>query len=122
MSASEEFFQQLQGHRKMLTDRPDGSVRFDIDIGNGYTEHWYIEVRGNEVRTTRDARDADCVLRGTKEVMDRVTSGECALVPTLFRNDLTFYGDPRFFNVVRKLLPTPAGARGPRSLRPQHDR
>lgn len=119
MSTSEEFFEQLQGHRKMLADGIDATIRIDIDVGQGYTQHWYIRVCGNEVRTTRDCLDADCVLRGTREVIDSITSGESALVPTLFRNTLSFSGDARLFNVVRKLLPSAPGARDPRSLRPQ---
>ena len=117
MSSMEEFFQQLQGHRKMLADRIDASIRIDIDMGAGCTQGWRIRVHDDEVETTRDSRDADCVLRGTKEVVERVISGETGIVAALLRNDVTISGETGLFYVLRKLLPSPEGATDPRSLR-----
>lgn len=117
MSSIEEFFQQLQGRRKMLIDHIDVSLRIDIDMGAGRTERWRIHIRDDEVQTTSDSRDADCVIRGTKEVVERVISGETGIVAALLRNDLVISGEVRLFPLLRKLLPSPAGATDPRALR-----
>ncbi len=117
MSSSEEFFEQLQGRRKALCDRVHVTIRIDLDVGNGYTQHWYIEIDNDLVRTTREDRDADCVIRGTREVMDSVTSGNTGFVAALLRNELAIRGDAYLFSVFRKLLPSVPNARDPRSLR-----
>lgn len=117
MSATEEFFKQLQGPQSMLSDRVDATMRIDVDVGGAHTQHWYLEMKRGEVRTTRDNRDADCVLRGTREVFDRITSGESGLVAALVRNDLVISGEVRLFTVLRKLVPSPPGATDPRALR-----
>lgn len=108
-----EFFERLtRGRPQMLSDKIEATMRFDLEH-DGRTDHWLMAIDKGTVRVSRERRDADVVIRATKGLFDRLVTGEVAMVPAMWRNELTFDGDARLSTTLRKLLPPPPGATDP---------
>ena len=98
-----------RGHEPAL-DRTNGTVRFDLDR-NGRAEHWFLEIRRGTFALSRGAGAADCVVRGTADVMDDIASGRTNALTAMLRGELSLEGDRRLIVRVQRLFPEPIGRR-----------
>ncbi|MFF5173213.1 SCP2 sterol-binding domain-containing protein [Micromonospora sp. NPDC000089] len=113
MSAA-QFLEQLdRGPHRDLPENTAGTIRLDLRDGPR-TDHWYLTIGDQRVRVTRSADDAELIVRGDREVFDRLAGGRRRLVESLLRNDLTVHGNIRLFMSLRRLFPGPPDARHPR--------
>jgi putative sterol carrier protein len=112
-----EFLQALEqrGHEPAL-DRTSGTVRFDLQR-NGGAEHWLLEIRRGTFALSRAAGPADCVVRGTAEVMDDLAGGRTNALAAMLRGELSITGDRRLLVRVQRVFPSPTGRRATSSSR-----
>ncbi len=115
-SPTEEFFAGLgrRAHEPLL-ERIDETLRVDLRDG-GNTDHWRLVVHRGELRVSREHGDADCVITTTREVFDRIASGQTKPLPAWLRNQVTIEGRLYPLLVLERLLPEPPGAHDPRAL------
>lgn len=111
----EEFFKKIEGRPEMLPKRISGSIRIDLETDDEI-EHWYIEMHEGNLHVSRDARDADCVLRAARETFKRMVVGEENLQAAAYRTEVVVEGSFPFIAQMRKLLPGPPGAHDPREF------
>jgi SCP-2 sterol transfer family len=113
---STEFFSRINslGRVDALADVA-GRLRFDVTTGDR-VEHWAIDVHYGQVSASRDGGEPDCVIEMDKEVLDRIATGQANAMSALLRSDVTVRGDVRLLVLLERLLPGPAGARGPRRV------
>jgi hypothetical protein len=90
----------------------DGTIRFDLDLGDR-TDSWLLTVHSGYVSVSHGGGDADCVVELDKELADRMASGQANAMAALLRADMMVTGDVRLLVLLERLLPGPAGARGP---------
>ena len=106
-----------RGHEPLLGDAV-GSIRFEL-VGDGHVETWRVGLDAGDVSVSRAEGDADCVVRGAKEVFDGIATGEVNAMAALLRGALTFQGDPELLVRLQRLFPPPpAGASPSRADRP----
>jgi hypothetical protein len=91
----------------------DGTIRFDLSLGDG-TDSWLLAVHSGQISVSHGGGDADCVVELDKELADRMASGQVNAMTALLRADMMVTGDVRLLVLLERLLPGPAGARGPR--------
>ncbi|MFC7548314.1 SCP2 sterol-binding domain-containing protein [Plantactinospora sp. GCM10030261] len=109
------FFERLPRRHDVLPENVSATIRFDVSMHEGQTDHWYVRMRRGEVRVSRSVQPADCVIQGDAAVFDGLRRGG-SLLAALFRNDLSVSGDMRVFALLRQVLPGPPDARDPREL------
>jgi SCP-2 sterol transfer family len=114
-SPTEQFFDELgrRGNEPLLA-KVTGTVRFDIVQGL-YTENWYVRVDKGDVRVSREAVEADAVVRMGRELFDRAAAGEMSVFPRLMRGEVLVEGDASLVVLLERLFP---GQRGPRDRPP----
>jgi hypothetical protein len=113
---TEEFFEGL--NERPLPDRLhkiNGSIRLDL-LRDGELDHWFVAVAGGTVSVSRENRDADCVITTSKELFDRIVSGEASLNASLYQAALGLEGNYQMLGVFRNLLPGPRNAKDPRTI------
>lgn len=91
----------------------EGRLRFDLAVADR-VEQWTIVVQYGQIAVTRDGGEADCVVELDKEVLDEMATGHANAMAALLRGDITVRGEVRLLVLLERLLPGPAGARGPR--------
>lgn len=112
----EEFFEALS-HRDPdpLVAKVRGTIQIELERG-GETDCWAIVLSNGNVSALPGRRDADCVIRVSREYFVRVVTGEAAPFAALLRNKISVAGDLLMFGFFQRLLPGPPGAHDPRSL------
>jgi SCP-2 sterol transfer family len=115
-TATAEFFDQLgrRGHEPGLEEM-DGTIRFDLRHEHGI-DHWLVVVRNGDVRVTRDAGAADCVLHSDRSTFDQIVTGKLAPLPAWFRHLYWIDGNAALVRAFNYIYPGPANARHPRDL------
>ncbi len=113
---TERFFADLgrHGHERLLR-KTTGTIRFDLAHEHG-VDQWFVEIDHGTVRVSREAREADTVVRADCGFFDRMARGEEKLVPAWLRNDITSEGKFRMLVLLERLFAPPPGARHPRDL------
>ena len=109
---TEEFFDALgrRGHEPLMS-RANGTIRVELRDGRK-TARWYVSVSKGDVEVARTGPpDADCVVRGSKELFDRLASGRTNPVVALLRGDLAFEGDYNLAILFQRLFPDPPRSR-----------
>jgi hypothetical protein len=111
-----EFFAQLdrRGHEPLLDD-VTGVIRFDLRDEHGI-ERWFLDIDRGEVHTSQEERPADCVIRISRKLFDRLATGQERQYPAWIRTELRAEGDARLAYVFQRLLPGPPGAHHPREF------
>ncbi|MFE9692425.1 SCP2 sterol-binding domain-containing protein [Micromonospora sp. NPDC005806] len=113
-SPIEEFFAQLGRRRhEPLLAKASGTVRFEIAQGL-CTEHWYVRVDRGDLTVSRENIEADAVVRASRELFDRVASGEEYILAALLRGEVSAEGRLPLLVLFERLLPGPEAARGQR--------
>jgi hypothetical protein len=93
----------------------EGRLRFDLNMGDR-VEQWTIDVHYGQITVSRDGAEANCVVALDKGLLDRIATGHANAMSSLLRADIIVSGDVRLLVLLERLLPGPAGARGPRRV------
>jgi len=98
------FFEDLGGRGyDPLLRRVNGAVRFDLVSGKT-TERWLLTIKkGNLSVSHRNVR-ADAVIQLSRDLFERVASGETTLLPAMLRGEVVLEGDYRLMVGVRRLF------------------
>jgi len=105
---AEEFFDALgrRGHEPLMS-RASGTLRIELTDGKK-TDKWYVTVSRGDVKVARTGRGtADCLVRGSKELFERLASGRTNPVVALLRGDLLFEGDWNLAILFQRTFPSP---------------
>jgi putative sterol carrier protein len=78
-----------------------------IDVVDGRTRRWLIEIDKGNLSVTRGGGEADCVARVRKDVFDRIASGRMNAVAAVLRGELEIDGDWRLLVRMQRLFPGP---------------
>jgi hypothetical protein len=110
------FFTELAARgQNVLPKKYDGTIRFDVSDRES-TDHWYVSVRHGDVSVSREMTKADCVMYASRELFDRLATGEERWAPLLFRGAYVVEGDLPLLAAFHKLVPGPPGAHHPRDF------
>jgi hypothetical protein len=115
-TATAEFFDQLgrRGHEPGL-EEVDGTIRFDLREEQGI-DHWFVAVKHGDVRVSREARPADCVLHSDRSTFDQIVTGKLHPLSAWFRHLYWMEGNAALVRAFNYIYPGPANARHPRDL------
>ncbi len=105
---TEEFFDALgkRGHEPLMS-RANGTLRIELTDGKK-TDRWFVTVARGDVQVGRTGRGStDCLVRGTKELFDRLASGRTNPVVALLRGDLLIEGDYKLAMLFQRIFPSP---------------
>ena len=111
--AISSFFEALgqRGHEPLL-EKVEGTVRIDA-YKNGQADCWLVTINRGDLSVVRGEREADAVFGGDADVLDRVVRGEENALAAMLRGAVMVAGDLRLILKMERLLPGPAGSRGP---------
>lgn len=102
---AEEFFTRLgQRSPEPLLRRAVGTIRFDLDNGDG-TRRWLVTIDKGEITVSRKGGQAGSVLHADKTAFERVLSGELNAMAAALRGLLRVEGDPELFVLFQRVLP-----------------
>jgi hypothetical protein len=121
-TATADFFDQLgrRGHEPGLEEM-DGTIRFDLRHEHGI-DHWYVVVKHGDVRVTREASPADCVLHSDLSTFDQIVTGKLPALPAWFRHLYWMDGNAALVRAFNYIYPGPADAHHPRDFVRQRGR
>lgn len=104
---AEKFFDELasRGHEPLLA-QARGSARFDL-VNGGRTARWLVTVDRGDITVSRRNSRADCVVRASKALFDRIASGNANAMAAFLRGDLVVEGDPELLLLIQRLFPGP---------------
>jgi putative sterol carrier protein len=105
--ATAEFFEALarRGHEPLL-EKTRGTLLFDLTDGER-AERWLVTIARGDVEISRDAGDADSIVRAPRELFDRVVRGEVNAMAALVRGAFVVEGDPTLVVRFQRLFPGP---------------
>ena len=108
---TDEFFDQL-GHRghEPLVSRVSGALRFEV-AHRGETEIRLLTIDRGQLKVTRDADLADCVIRVDRSVLDAIITGKMNAMAAFLRGALSAEGNPEMMVIFQRLLPQPSATR-----------
>jgi putative sterol carrier protein len=102
---AEEFFTRLgQRSPEPLLRRAVGTIRFDLDNGDG-TQRWFVTMAKGEITVARRSGKAESVLHADKAVFERVLAGELNAMAATLRGAIRIEGDPELFVLFQRVLP-----------------
>ncbi len=104
---SAQFFAQLASAPQPLLRHLNATVRFDIDEPGVAMRHWLVTIHDGEVSVSRRNARADVVVRASRSLFDRITTGECNAMAAGLRGELGIEGDVRLLAAFQRLLPGP---------------
>jgi putative sterol carrier protein len=107
VDATAKFFADLQrdGHQPLF-EKASGSLRFDLTDGKA-VERWRVDVHKGDVAVSHKAVAADCVLRASKQLFDRLASGRENAMAAVLRGALTVEGNIDLLLAFQRILPSP---------------
>ena len=102
-----EFFERLaaRGHEPLL-EKVRGTIRVDLDVGKR-KERWLVAVNKGDVRVSHGNGKADSTLRTSKEMFDRIASGEANAMAAMLRGEVTIDGNFELIVLFQRLFPGP---------------
>jgi SCP-2 sterol transfer family len=106
--ATTEFFNELgsRGHEPMLQG-VTGTFRFDLLDGKK-TERWHVSVSKGDVVVSKRNTKADCVLRTSRALFDRIAGGEQNAMAAFLRGEVALDGNWNLLVQFQRLFPGPA--------------
>ncbi|SCL29007.1 SCP-2 sterol transfer family protein [Micromonospora rhizosphaerae] len=96
-----------------LLPKTRGTIRFELEGDDG-VDVWHLTIADARVSVSREAREADTVIRTDLAFFARMARGEAKPLPAWLRNDITTEGQFRFIVLLERLFAAPPGARHPR--------
>lgn len=103
--ATERFFEELgrRGNEPCLAGIT-GRVRFDV-VGGRRTEHWLVRIDRGDITVTHRTGQADCTVKGDRELFDRLVRGEDNAMAATLRGALECAGEVDLLLAIQKLFP-----------------
>jgi hypothetical protein len=108
-----EFFDTLGHHRHDPLLEEEGIIRFDL-AGERETEHLFLEISHGDLSVSREAREADLVVRADRSFFNKIVRGEANMLAAWLRGQVIFEGSLPLSRAFELILPGPPGARHPR--------
>jgi ubiquinone biosynthesis protein UbiJ len=109
--AVSEFFEGLaQSGHAALPSRANGVMRLEIVKGKRI-ERWLVALEKGKVDVSHGNGPADCVVRGDRELLNRISTGEVNAFAATLRGALAVQGDPRLLVLFQRLFPGPPSTR-----------
>ena len=107
------FFEDLgsRGHDPLLRS-VSAVVRFDL-VSRKATERWLLTIQKGDLSVSHRNVRADAVIRLSRDLFERVATGETTLLPAMLRGEVVLEGDYRLMIMIRRLLRTRLAARRP---------
>ena len=108
------FFGELgrRGHERLLKEAT-GTIRFDLEHDHE-VDSWFLAITQGDLRVSREPREAQCVMRGSTALFDRLVTGQTHIYSAWVRNELRVEGDVRLARLFQRVLPGPPSAHHPR--------
>src|SRR5215204_862596 len=100
-----DFFQVLEqrGHEPLLGN-VTGTVRFDL-VQAKQTDIYLITITKGHLQVSREAVEADCVVRADKPLFDSIVGGQRNAMAATLRGELVIQGDPTILVSFQRLFP-----------------
>jgi putative sterol carrier protein len=108
-----EFFDTLGQRHEQLLEAAAGTIRFDL-TDERETEHWFLEISHGDLSVSRDAREADLVVRADRGFFNKIVTGEANVLAAWLRHQVIFEGSLQLSRSFELILPGPPGSRHPR--------
>ncbi len=103
---ADEFFARLETEPQPLLDNAKGTLRFDVVKGDAATS-WYVRIDHGDVSVSREANDADAVVRVHAPLFDDIVAGRANAVAAALRGEMSLDGSPRLLTLFQRLFPGP---------------
>ena len=108
MDATTDFFNELDARRhEPLLENANGTLRFDLSNGKRKAR-WLVTIAKGDVSVSHGGTKADCVMRTTQALFDRVVTGEENAMAALLRGEIAVEGEPHLLVLFQRLFPGPA--------------
>ena len=101
-----EFFGALAERRQPLLATTTGTLRFDLEHGEG-TDHWLVAVDRGELRVSGRNAKADCVVKTDRELFGRIMVGRVNPMTAMLRGVVGAQGDLTLLVRFQRLFPGP---------------
>jgi putative sterol carrier protein len=110
--ATAKFFDDLasRGHERLL-EKTRGTIRVDLENGKR-TERWLVAINKGDVRVSHANSKADTTIRASKEVFNRVASGETNAMAAMLRGAIAIDGNFELLVLFQRLFPSPPDVTG----------
>jgi len=108
-----EFFESLsrRAHEPML-EQTIGTIRFEL-ARNGDVDRWFVAFDKGDLSVSHQRKRADCTVRATKRLFDRVAGGEVNANAAVLRGVVEVEGDAELLTLFQRLFPGPPSVRKP---------
>lgn len=105
--AATDFFYGLadRGHEPLL-EKVSSTIRIEL-TGDGNVEYWLVSIDKGVIGVERSNAPADCMLRTTGEVFERLASGEENAMAAAIRGAVAVDGDREQLALFQRLFPGP---------------
>ena len=105
--AATAFFEELarRGHEPLLA-QGRGTVRVELTNGSG-SEPWLVAIDRGDVTVVQGSGDADCTLRASRELFQRIAAGEVNAMAAVLRGAVVVDGDWHLLVLFQRLFPGP---------------
>ena len=107
VGATDDFFGSLanRGHVELL-EKATGSVRVELGSGKG-AERWLVTIDKGDVFVSHKAGAADCTIRSSKALFDRVAGGNANALAAFLRGEVEVEGNWELLVLFQRLFPSP---------------
>jgi putative sterol carrier protein len=108
--ATTNFFYDLadRGYEPLL-EKVNSTIRIEL-TGDGGVEHWLVSIDKGVIGVERSNAPADCMLRTTSEVFERLARGEENAMAAVLRGAIGVDGDREQLALFQRLFPGPPAA------------
>jgi putative sterol carrier protein len=108
--AMTEFMNELgrRGHDPLLR-KVNETVRFDL-VNGKKTDRWLVRIENGDVTVSHKGGAADTVIRGHKDLFDRMARGGANPVAAVLRGEVGWEGEWKSLVAVQRLFPGPQAA------------
>jgi putative sterol carrier protein len=105
--ATTRFFAGLdtEDHRPLVANM-NGTLRVDLTNGKT-TERWHVAAEKGNLHVSHSKAKADCTLRASEDVFERLVRGEDNPMAAVLRGALTVEGDSELAVLFQRLFPGP---------------
>lgn len=122
MDPTASFFDELgrRGHEPLLKEAT-GTIRFNLEHDHE-VDSWFLVISQGDLSVSREEREADCVVRASRALFDRLVTGQTHIYSAWVRNELAAEGELRLGRLFQRVLPGPPGAHHPRAFAKERGR
>jgi hypothetical protein len=107
--AATAFFDELgrRGHEPLLA-QGRGTVRVELTKGSE-SERWLVAIDRGDVTVVHGTGEADCTMRASRKLFQRVAAGEANAVAAVLRGAIAVDGNWHLLVLFQRLFPSPPG-------------